>query len=112
MITNFSFIPNQTHSTRKVKRCIKRNPLKNIRVMSKLNPYARALKQIRKKELADRLKAKKTSIEKAKKLHKAMKEAKKKRKAAGGLKKDDKKVAKKAAVGKVAGAKKVPATKK
>lgn len=64
--------------------------------MSKLNPYARALKQIRKKELADRLKAKKTSIEKAKSLHKAMREARKKRKASGGLKKGDKKVEKKA----------------
>lgn len=49
--------------------------------MSRLNPHARALKQIRKKELADRLKAKKASIEKAKKLHKDMKEARKKRKA-------------------------------
>lgn len=55
--------------------------------MAKLNPYAKALKQIRKKELADRLKAKKASIEKAKKLHKDMKEARKKRKASGGLKK-------------------------
>lgn len=80
--------------------------------MSKLNPYARALKQIRKKELADRLKAKKVSIEKAKKLHKAMKEAKKKRKASGGLKKDDKKVAKKVPGSKAVGAKKVAPTKK
>lgn len=80
--TNFSFqFPIQLCSTRKVKRCIKRNPLKNIRVMSKLNPYARALKQIRKKELADRLKAKKASIEKAKNLHKAKKGGKKQKKA-------------------------------
>lgn len=57
--------------TKKVKRSIKRNPLKNLSVMARLNPYARALKQIRKKELADRLKAKKESIEKSKKLHKA-----------------------------------------
>lgn len=65
--------------------------------MSKLNPYARALKQIRKKELADRVKAKKVSVEKAKSLHKAMKEARKKRMASGGLKKKgDKKVVKKA----------------
>lgn len=49
--------------------------------MSKLNPYARALKQIRKKELADRLKAKKASIEKAKNLHKAKKGGKKQKKA-------------------------------
>lgn len=85
-----------TNSERKVRRCVKRNPLKNLRVMVKLNPYASALKQIRKKELADRLKAKKESIEKSKKLHKAMKEAKKKRKATGGLKKKtEKKVAKK-----------------
>lgn len=84
--------------TRKVRRCVKRNPLKNLRVMVKLNPYAKVLKQIRKKELADRLKAKKESIEKSKKLHKAMKEAKKKRKASGGLAKKKpaaKKVAKK-----------------
>lgn len=81
--------------TRKVKRCVKRNPLKNLRVMAKLNPYASALKLIRKKELADRLKAKKEGIEKSKKLHKAMKEAKKKRKASGGIKKDAKKVVKK-----------------
>jgi len=60
--------------------------------MSKLNPYARALKQIRKKELTDRLKAKKASIEKAKALHKAMKEARKKRKASGTLDKGAKKV--------------------
>lgn len=73
---------------------MKRNPLKNLHVMARLNPYAKALKQIRKKELADRLKAKKESIEKAKKLHKAMNEAKKKRKASGGLKKKtEKKVA-------------------
>jgi len=67
--------------------------------MAKLNPYATALKQIRKKELGDRLKAKKTSIEKAKKLHKAMKEARKKRKLSGGLKKgtEKKETAKKAA---------------
>lgn len=65
--------------------------------MAKLNPYAKALKQIRKKELADRLKAKKASIEKSKSLHKAMKEAKKKRKTGGGVTKKapTKKVAKK-----------------
>lgn len=79
------------NSTRKVKRSIKRNPLKNLSVMARLNPYARALKQIRKKELADRLKAKKESIEKAKKLHKATKDARKKRKAGGGLTKGFKK---------------------
>lgn len=64
--------------------------------MARLNPYAKALKQIRKKELEDRLKSKKASIEKAKKLHKAMKEAKKKRKASGKLDKtkDKKKVVK------------------
>lgn len=39
--------------------------------MAKLNPYARALKQIRKKELADRLKSKKAGIEKSKAAHKA-----------------------------------------
>lgn len=83
------------NSTKKVTRSIKRNPLKNLRVMARLNPYARALKQIRKKELADRLKAKKESIEKSKKLHKAMKEARKKRKASGGLAKKTAKVAKK-----------------
>lgn len=81
-----------TNSTKKVKRSIKRNPLKNLRVMARLNPYASALKQIRKKELADRLKAKKESIEKSKKVHKEMKAAKKKVKASGkftkGLKKD------------------------
>lgn len=71
--------------------------------MAKLNPYATALKQIRKKELADRLKAKKASIEKSKVLHKAMKEANKKRKASGGLKK---KVEKKTAVKKAVPAKK------
>lgn len=64
--------------------------------MAKLNPYAPALKKIRKKELEDRLKVKKASIGKAKELHKAMKEAKKKRKASGGLKpKKQVKVAKK-----------------
>lgn len=47
--------------------------------MAKLNPYAVALKSIRKKELADRLKAKKLSIEKAKKLHKEKKAAGKKK---------------------------------
>lgn len=62
--------------------------------MTKLNPYAKALKQIRKKELEDRLKAKKTGIEKAKKLHKAMKEARKKRKASGKLDNKKKKAAK------------------
>lgn len=56
--------------------------------MAKLNPYAPALKQIRKKELADRLKAKKTSIEKAKKAHK---DANGKRKASGTNKKAIKK---------------------
>lgn len=55
--------------------------------MVKLNPYAKALKQVRKNELANRLKAKKESIEKAKKLHKAMKEARQKKKKAGGLSK-------------------------
>lgn len=85
ILINSSFI--LENSTRKVKRCVKRNPLKNLRVMSKLNPYATALKKIRKKELADRLKAKKASIEKAKKLHKDMREARKKRKSSGGLKK-------------------------
>lgn len=62
--------------------------------MAKLNPYARALKQIRKKELADRLKAKKAGIEKAKVLHKAMKDARKKKQKSGGLKKADKKAVK------------------
>lgn len=93
-ITNPTFFLNYcNNSTKKMRRCVKRNPLKNLRVMSKLNPYARTLKLVRKKELADRLKAKKQSIEKAKKLHKAMKEARKKRKASGGLKKADKKKA-------------------
>ncbi|KAG9508625.1 60S ribosomal protein L4 [Fragariocoptes setiger] len=74
------------------KRCIKRNPLKNIRVMARLNPYAPVLKKVRKIETAHRLKAKKESIEKAKKLHKAQKEARKKRVTSGGLtKKGDKK---------------------
>lgn len=44
--------------------------------MAKLNPYAKTLKVVRKKELADRLAAKKLSIEKAKKLHKAQKSRK------------------------------------
>lgn len=79
------------NSTKKVKRSVKRNPLKNLRVMARLNPYASALKQIRKKELADRLKAKKASIEKSKKVHKEMKLAHKKRKASGGLTKGFKK---------------------
>lgn len=48
--------------------------------MSKLNPYAKALKQIRKKELADKLKSKKESIEKAKQLHKTKKQQAKKTK--------------------------------
>lgn len=65
--------------TRKVRRCVKRNPLKNLRVMAKLNPYAKALKLVRKKELADRLAAKKLSIEKAKKLHKTQKSSKAKK---------------------------------
>lgn len=69
-----------------------------MRVMAKLNPYAVALKKIRKVELEQKLKAKKERIEKAKKLHKAMKDAKKKRKASGGLKKEGaKKVVKKVA---------------
>lgn len=59
--------------------------------MAKLNPYAKALKVIRKKELADRLKSKKASIQKSKELHKAMKEARKKRKVSGGVKKVTKK---------------------
>lgn len=56
-----------------------------MRVMAKLNPFAPALKKIRKVETEQRRKAKKASIEKAKALHKAMKEAKKKRKLAGKL---------------------------
>ena len=70
--------------------------MKNIKVMAKLNPFAPVLKKIRKKELEDRLKAKKASITKAKELHKKMKEAKKKRKASGGLKKAAPKAAVKA----------------
>lgn len=82
------------NSTKKVRRCIKRNPLKNIKVMAKLNPYAKVLKQIRKKELADRLKCKKTSIEKSKQLHKVQKKARKEAIAKGKYKKDStKKVA-------------------
>lgn len=56
-----------------------------MRVMAKLNPFAPALKKIRKVEMAQRRKAKKASIEKAKALHKATKDAKKKRKASGKL---------------------------
>jgi hypothetical protein len=47
--------------------------------MAKLNPYAKTLKLVRKKELADRLAAKKLSIEKAKKLHKTQKSRKAKK---------------------------------
>lgn len=55
--------------------------------MGKLNPYAKALKQIRKKELQDRLKIKKAAIEKAKTLHKIQRAATNKRKAGGIYKK-------------------------
>lgn len=81
------------NSTRKVTRCVKRNPLKSLHVMAKLNPYVKALKVIRKKELADRLKAKSEKIQKAKEGHKLRREAKLKRKASGGLQKTNKKVA-------------------
>lgn len=83
------YIPQFDSRSKKIKRGIKRNPLKNIRVMARLNPHAVALKKIRKKEQADKLKAKKERIEKAKKLHKVMKEARKKRKASGQLKKKE-----------------------
>lgn len=73
--------------------------------MARLNPHAVALKTIRKVELEQRLKAKKASIEKSKKLHKLMKEARKKRAASGGLTKATKKVVKKDAPAKKAAAK-------
>lgn len=59
--------------------------------MARLNPHAIALKKIRKVELQQRLKAKKVSIEKSKKMHQVMKEARKKRVASGGLKRVTKK---------------------
>lgn len=57
----------------KIRRCVKRNPLKNLRVMAKLNPYAKTLKVVRKKELADLLAVKKSRIAKVKELHKTQK---------------------------------------
>lgn len=51
--------------------------------MARLNPHAVALKTIRRVELEQRLKAKKASIEKSKKLHKSMKAASKAAKAKG-----------------------------